>query len=88
VSSEIPGAGGKPGGIASSGSWDRQQGHQTLQGVTKLMCSGTVLEHPATAGKSPVREMHEPPVADFTEGMYLLVSSQHREQSLFIGESL
>ena len=26
------------------------------------MYSGTVLERPATAGKSPVREMHGPPV--------------------------
>ena len=26
------------------------------------MYSGTVLERPATAGKSPVREMYEPPV--------------------------
>ena len=34
---------------------------QILQGVTKSMSSGSVVEPRAAEGKSPVRESHQPP---------------------------
>jgi hypothetical protein len=38
-----------------------QKGRQTLQGVTKLIVSRSVLESRAAEGNSPVRENNQPP---------------------------
>ena len=37
------------------------EGRQTLQGVNKLIASGTSLESWAAEGNSPVRESNQPP---------------------------
>ena len=39
----------------------RLEGRQTLQGVNKLIVSGTGLESRAAEGNSPVRENDQPP---------------------------
>jgi hypothetical protein len=38
-----------------------RRGRQTLQGVTKLIVSGTGLESRVTEGNNPVRENEQPP---------------------------
>ena len=54
--------GGKPSGVATSGSRDRHLSHWRQDRVTKLPSSGSVLERHATAGNSPVRERRQPRV--------------------------
>ena len=46
----------KPDGVASLGSWDRDEVRQSFDRVTNLPASGMVLERPAKEGNSPVRE--------------------------------
>ena len=45
-----------PSGVAITGSWDSDVVHLNYKRVTKLPCSGIVLESSATVGNSPVHE--------------------------------